>query len=82
MVYASLTLEFFIKHLQNNDDVILEEMTGLLVLARLWRFLRVGHAIFASTSMASEAEVKHMAAELRQLEQEYTIALEKAAAKA
>jgi len=80
IISSSLGLELFLHSLGPNKHA--EEMAGLLVLSRLWRFLRIGHAIFSTSHMASEKEMAEMAAELRQLEHEYNIALEKAAAKA
>ena len=40
------------------------------------------HAIFSTSHIASEHELHEMAAGLRELEKEYNIALEKAAARA
>ena len=59
-----------------------DELSGALVLGRLWRFLRIGHAIYASAHMSSEQEMKEMAAELCQFEIEYHLALQKAASRA
>lgn len=83
VISTALFLEIYLHSLRGQGGADLyQDYAGLFILSRFWRFLRVGHAIFASTSMASEPEVKQMAAELRQLEQEYSIALEKAALRA
>ena len=80
VVTSSISLELYLNSLGANKHT--EEMSGLLVLARLWRFIRIGHGIFSSSHMASEHELGEMTEGLRELEHEYYVALEKAAAKA
>uniref|UniRef100_A0A7S0LMF1 Voltage-gated hydrogen channel 1 n=1 Tax=Coccolithus braarudii TaxID=221442 RepID=A0A7S0LMF1_9EUKA len=79
VVTSSLVLELWLHSLGNEKHT--DELSGILVLGRLWRFIRIGHAIYSSASMSTEHEMKEMKEELLQLELEYHLALNKAASK-
>jgi hypothetical protein len=65
VVSVSLALEIIFLTL---DESQVELIVGLLVLSRLWRFVRIGHGIFATTYELSSKEHEH--------EQQYTAKLE------
>ena len=46
IITSSISLELFLHSLGPNKHT--EEMAGMLVLARLWRFMRIGHAPLAT----------------------------------
>jgi hypothetical protein len=65
VVSVSLALEIVFLTL---DESQVELIVGLLVLSRLWRFVRIGHGIFATTYELSSKEHEH--------EEKYTAKLE------
>lgn len=59
VVALSFSLEMFFFTV---DSTTLASLSGLLVIARIWRFVRIGHGLVATThELAHEKEVKHLA---------------------
>lgn len=70
IVVSSLTLEITFYCLEEED---LATLTGLLILGRVWRFVRIGHGLFATTlevSLHKVEELENQVAELKFLLEE------------
>lgn len=65
VVSVSLALEVLFLVL---DDSQLELIAGILILSRLWRFVRIGHGIFATTYELSSKEQEKKERYSRKLE--------------
>mmetsp|Transcript_33262 Transcript_33262/g.54909 ORF Transcript_33262/g.54909 Transcript_33262/m.54909 type:complete len:307 (+) Transcript_33262:85-1005(+) len=65
VVSVSLTLEIVFLTL---DESQVELIVGLLILARLWRFVRIGHGIFATTHELASKEHEHHKEYLKKVE--------------
>lgn len=75
VVTVSLVLELVFKFVVNND--LLADLTGILVFARVWRFVRIGHGLVVTTMEietekreAMEERMEEMERMLREVGQE------------
>ncbi|EOD41821.1 hypothetical protein EMIHUDRAFT_461000 [Emiliania huxleyi CCMP1516] len=60
-------------------ETVFRDLAMALIIVRLWRFVRIGHGIFASTHSVAKEKSDKLHAEIRALEEEYTRALNQAA---
>ena len=71
VVTVSLVLEIVFKFL---DEDILNDLVGILILFRVWRFVRIGHGLVASTFELQEErihELKHYVHEVEEMLEKY-----------
>ncbi|KAG7339635.1 hypothetical protein IV203_025322 [Nitzschia inconspicua] len=66
VIAISLALEAFF-HSINKDN--LQSLVGLLVLIRIWRFIRIGHGIVAVTAEMSDSKYEALLAHVEHLEE-------------
>ena len=67
IVTVSLVLELVFKFVR--DDII-QDLVGILVLFRVWRFVRIGHGLIVSTFEIQEEkieELKHYVQEMEEI---------------
>lgn len=67
VIASSLTLELWL-HALGPAKLTDEDLSSFLVVGRLWRFLRIGHGIYATSHKSSEGKMVKMATQLKQLQ--------------
>ena len=71
VVTVSLVLEITFRVVHED---ILNDLVGILILFRLWRFVRIGHGLVASTFELQEEkihELKHYVQEVEEMVEKY-----------
>lgn len=66
IVTVSLALEITFRVVR---DDILQDLVGILVLFRVWRFVRIGHGLVASTFELQEEKIEELKEYVRQMEE-------------
>jgi len=68
IVFVSLTLEMFFHFWSQRDGFEYDKAIGMLVLIRLWRFVRIGHGFFEVSSEATSKAYEPLFAYIEKLE--------------